>query len=792
MQHQFDRIPREMRNYAQWILWRYEETEGPKPTKIPYSPHGPWKAAVDAPDTWGSFEQAVSAYLAGNGYYSGIGFVLTKYDPFAFIDLDDTEGDPIALNRQLEVYKHFASYSELSPSGKGLHIIVYGSVPSGRRRSKIEVYSDLRYMTMTGNVYNDAPIEHRQDLLDILHSQIGADAAVSVYGGDLTEKETDDAIIERAGGAINGGKFSELFSGNWQQHYSSQSEADFALIDIIAFYTQSRIQIARIFRQSGLGKRDKAYRDDYMQRMINRSFDRMLPPIDFDGISNMYEDYKAKVVQADTAKREQNALPAPDASEQEPHADIQQPGCAPAATPHVPNGPPPVNFPAGLVGEIADFIYRAAPRPVAEAALCAALALVSGIAGRAYNISDTGLNQYIMLLAPTGSGKEAMASGIDKLIKATLPSSPKISKFIGPAKLASDMGLIKQFSRQGPCFVTIVGEVASMLAAMSDKHASSHIQGLKQVLLDLYNKSGQGRVLRPTVYSDKDKNTEEVIAPCFTLLGESPPETFYRVCDETMVEDGLLPRISIIEFTGKRPPLNENAAKVRPSFQLIERLGDLAKIAVDCEDSNAVIPINQDATAESLLRGFDKYCDKQMNDADKEVVRHMWNRAHVKALKLAGQLAVGCNPYSPLVNEVQARWAIDLATHDVTRMLARFSEGKVGIGSEELKQMREVRRVVGEYISSDWGEVKKYVATQHQMMHATKVVTQQYISRRLASTAPFRKDVKGSTFSIIRAIKNLVDDGLLQEVGLQDLQKFGFTGKAYVPRDPAAFLEADK
>jgi len=70
---------------------------------------------------------------------------------YSFIDLDESL-DQATLNRQIKIHSEFDSYSEVSPGGKGLHIIVKGSVPSGRRRSSIEIYSSQRYATMTGQV----------------------------------------------------------------------------------------------------------------------------------------------------------------------------------------------------------------------------------------------------------------------------------------------------------------------------------------------------------------------------------------------------------------------------------------------------------------------------------------------------------------------------------------------------------------------------------------------------------------------------------------------------------------
>src|SRR5690606_32066704 len=114
----------------QWVLWRAEDIGAAKLSKIPYTPTGQ-KASVTNPATWCDFQSATLAY--STGMFSGIGFVFTDDDPFCFVDLDQTD-DPIIMDRQQKIYSQLNSYSELSPSGRGLHIICKASIPMGRRR----------------------------------------------------------------------------------------------------------------------------------------------------------------------------------------------------------------------------------------------------------------------------------------------------------------------------------------------------------------------------------------------------------------------------------------------------------------------------------------------------------------------------------------------------------------------------------------------------------------------------------------------------------------------------------
>lgn len=83
------------------------------------------------------------------------------------------------------------------------------------------------------------------------------------------ERECDDVLIARATNAKNGEKFTSLMNGNWEDlKYLSQAKADFALMTMLAFWSPNNEQCIRIFRRSGLGQRENAHRDGYLNRMV--------------------------------------------------------------------------------------------------------------------------------------------------------------------------------------------------------------------------------------------------------------------------------------------------------------------------------------------------------------------------------------------------------------------------------------------------------------------------------------------------------------------------------------------
>lgn len=791
----FENIPAELRELPQWVVWRLEYREGmPKPTKTPYIPRpNSGKASVIDPKTWGSFANAINAPLTSvepvdpdakvsETGFTGIGFVFSANDEYCGIDLDDCHGDTEIYNNQLRIFHEMNSYTEFSPSRTGVHIIVKGKVPTGRRRSFIELYPQARFFTMTGDVLKNAPIAERQVELNRLYAEFKSDVKQVFVQPDEEQKDDDAEIIERAKNAVNGEKFTDLWEGRWQKYYESQSEGDFALMDMLAFYTKYIPQIDRLFLQSMLGQRDKAKRADYRHYMIEKAFDRQLPPIDFDGLmAEIHQQFLNKA--------------AAGVSTTEPGKGLaEEPSTAAATLPVAVAGEgraivseerSAVNpFTSGLLGQVAQFLYEAAPRPAIDVAMAGAVAFLSGICGRAYNISNTGLNQYVLLLAQTGTGKEFVSSGTGKLIQAIQPSCPSIIDFKGPGEMASSQGLIKWLSEK-PCVLSIVGEIGEKLKEMAAPNANSHLIGLFRALLQMYQKSGYGDVFDATAYSDRTKNTPPIYAPSLTLFGESVPESFYESLDDRMIGNGLLPRFLIWEYNGERSYLNQKS--VEPSMELTQDLANVAAHCLTIMNRKTVQRVEMAPDVAIKHIEFDHWTTDLINQNSSNIYRHLWNRAHLKAIKLAALRAVGDNYINPIVNMEHFMWASDLVVGQTERLIAKFETGQVGSNAStgEMKQLADVIKTVREFLL-DVNKYEKYGGRND--MCAKGVVTESSVVRKLAAASAFKHDRMGSTHAIKRAIKTLCDADDLREVpSKQMFEMFGTKPKAFCIANPKRF-----
>lgn len=733
-------------------MWKFVDVGAEKLTKVPFNPKG-YKASVNDPSTWSSFDDCFNAFNFGG--WNGLGFMFSNSE-YAGIDLDDDAGDPVIRERQLKIFHEFDSYSEVSPSGNGLHIIIKGSVLSGRRKSKIEIYSSGRFFTMTGNVFANKPIANRQELLTQLWEQMGGPTITSSFQGEEKQYLSDQQVIVQALNAANGDKFSLLNNGRWKEIYQSQSEADYAYIDIVSFYSKNREQITRMFLASPLGQRDKAKRPKYVYDMITKSFDNMPPNLDFDGFRNALE---AKV-----------------AAQQQNEAQLQLPMVAPVET-HKKHSIP---LPPGLIGQIAQFIYAAAPLPVEEYALSGAIGLMAGITGRAYNISSTGLNQYVLMIGGTGTGKEQCSAGISKLINSVKMQVPTAGEFIGPSEISSGPALFKYMGNVNS-FVSLLGEFGLRLQQLSNQHANGAEVSLRRMLLDLFNKSGVGDVLYKSVYSDKDKNTPDIQSPAFSIFGESTPERFYSALNEDMISEGLLPRFHIIEYKGDRVKRNKNHANVVPDFGLIDQLAGLCAhcMSINHSQPRKVVNVGISEDALDILDKFDEHATNQINSANKNIVKELWNRAHIKTMKLAALIAVGVNFAAPVVQLDHVNWAINLITNDIDNLTARFDAGEIGQAQyAETKQSLKIKKVIKDFVSLPFDKIKPYSSAEN--LHYHKIIPYGYMSRRLIADGSFTTDRVGATNAIKRTIQTLVDSDFLREVPKSDMMKFGTTQKAYV------------
>lgn len=284
-------IPQEMRDLPRWILWKLTNVPGRlKPAKIPHSVDGK-RADATNPTTWSTYTECLEKLAT----YDGLGFVFDPSDNIFGVDYDgvrdkDTgEIDPDIFEEVLSLN----SYTEVSPSGTGLHVILRGTKPGAACRAGCrEMYETGRYFTVTGNHLPGTPIAITSPTVDkikVVYDKIvseqatpkktksPAEVASGTENGKTKQRSpdlTDEEVISLLMGSRLATLFEELCDGNLSEYDNDASAADYHLCRLISFYTQKPDQIERIARRSKLA-RDKWDRPDYVERTISSAIDSL-------------------------------------------------------------------------------------------------------------------------------------------------------------------------------------------------------------------------------------------------------------------------------------------------------------------------------------------------------------------------------------------------------------------------------------------------------------------------------------------------------------------------------------
>lgn len=280
-------VPVDLRAMNHWVAWSYVQRQN-KWTKVPINPISGGNADSTDPTMWGTLEQAQLACRRGG--LDGIGFVLAGQDDYCGIDLDQAIDSVTGKIKPwaMEILGGLRSYTEVSPSGCGLKILIRARKPGPRcKRSlddgAVEIYESGRFFTITGQHQSDTPltVETRQAELDDLYGRLFAMSKPSQCDGDPTAVCTtpnphapvdDETVIRVLEHSRNGERFRQLWRGQWREAgYSSQSEADLSLVSALVFMCGADVErIDRLVRRSGLD-REKWNRADYQARTINRA-----------------------------------------------------------------------------------------------------------------------------------------------------------------------------------------------------------------------------------------------------------------------------------------------------------------------------------------------------------------------------------------------------------------------------------------------------------------------------------------------------------------------------------------
>lgn len=280
-----EKLPRRLREMQVFITWKYVKKRGQtKPTKVPTSPSkGQFISATDLTQRV-TFEDACEALALESHPINGLGIILSEDENITVLDLDNCVSDGEIDEWAAAIVEKFDAYTELSPSGKGIRVIFFGTKPGTRcRNGQIEIYNCKRFVTVTGARLSGSQkdlLDRQAELEDFYHELFPEAVDVGkVQGVEPLDMDSEDAILA-ATDSDRSGRFEAAFrDGDVTKFDEDRSKADFHVARCLALATHGNKQLVKqIMLTSGL-RRSKWNRQDYLDRTIEAATEEALSSI---------------------------------------------------------------------------------------------------------------------------------------------------------------------------------------------------------------------------------------------------------------------------------------------------------------------------------------------------------------------------------------------------------------------------------------------------------------------------------------------------------------------------------
>lgn len=274
-----NKLIEEFGNESRWVNWNLVNKDG-KNTKVPIG------SSTD-PNTWKTFDNLP--------YKDRVGIIFTPDKKLLGIDIDhcliDGKVDHPLADEINEFIKSANTYTEVSPSGDGLHMFLKISNDEGltlhsNKKAPYELYTTGRYFTFTGNTKSKKGVRTVtvKEAMEIL-STTGYGITWGVDKEQNRQTTTvktikhqsleDQEVLDKMFQAKNGKEIEQLYNGDTSKYNNDDSNADMALLSHLAFWTgRDNHQMERIWLASPIGQRAKTQqRQDYRDRSINHAID---------------------------------------------------------------------------------------------------------------------------------------------------------------------------------------------------------------------------------------------------------------------------------------------------------------------------------------------------------------------------------------------------------------------------------------------------------------------------------------------------------------------------------------
>ena len=428
-----------------------------------------------------------------------------------------------------------------------------------------------------------------------------------------------------------------------------------------------------------------------------------------------------------------------------------------------------IDWPPGVVGEMAKYLYRISSRPVKQFAIAKALYILGGMAGQRYNIEGFGLNLYMMVVGNSGTGKGEARRGAKRIYGAygdLAQDASGVSEVYDNNFPASESGLRKMFETRGS--KAIYREDAdALLESMTSTQPGSNGDKLRGALSEFYDQSGAGLNMGAVRYAKAEDSTGMVQSPALTLGLDLQVDPFKRFLGHGIIlSTGIAARFIYVTRYG----LRSHAQYGREAEMPLPMLDQLKTIWNGLRVQAAgVTDVQWQPSAKDAFYKMDWDITERIRRGKAE--EDLLNRAHMNAARVAACLAVGLNQIAPVVTDALFAWAKRFVMLGYEDCLGILGRGEAGAG-ENVRVAKAVRAVY-EYIKMTPETRVSTYKVPRALDKFDDVICEKYFIMKLRNVADYKGVDNGpSTEDIIRrTIMELVRQEYLAPVDRQTLMQ---------------------
>ena len=686
-----NQIPNELKELNIWHCWKLVNGQ-----KLPVRTNGE-PAKSNDPNTWTGFDEAQAAAESIGG------LALEIVEPYCGIDLDDCINDVGEVRPWArEIIDQFVgmAYAEVSPSGQGIKLLTRARKKPGARcrhnfheKQQVECYDNRRFWTVTGDVFEgQSEIGDGQAAVDWLCDQYLSQKPQPREDRSLP---TGSSLRDRARAYVD----SVPYQGG------GRNNAVFSLA-------------GHLYAMTGeLGERLDVAEVQYLMRYWNSKLgeplsDReLMTATDSAGRNGTARAEKPATLPSRCAVKTEGSrddVPATalgvltiDQLEELAGNEVVQ---------NADNSNRRIDLPEEVfekapewLRDMTSFQDESCMFPLRESFLSTAISTMATIlSNRVIGQRGMRTNVYVMVLAPTGGGKDFCRDVARKVLEEV------DRERLGSEDFASATAMIRALSTQ-PVQLWLIDEIAKMYGMIGSKHAGSHQREIVPVLLKLFTSSNKSNVK----FRDFANSENRIILdqPCANILGTSTDAGFWDSLQSEYITDGLLGRnlvfedhyslykrtehddvdLSSHEDEGGLVQIPEHSLTIPEELLLIP----LHWVTRPYGDGNlshtypTPIQMKYTKAADDRLQGqFEDIASKRRHED--VISSSIWSRVSEKSAKLA-LIAAGSRG-SDVVLLSDADWAVKLSNALARRMIQRV-RGNVAKNEHE-RDVQGLRRLI--------------------------------------------------------------------------------------------------